>query len=51
MDLVYAKKAQVYDIEKNVALQAKDYETIKILLERLDARVSELKSLIEKEGP
>jgi uncharacterized coiled-coil protein SlyX len=53
MDLVYAKQSKVYDIEKTQALQAKDYELIKLLIAQLNAKVDknheELKKLITKD--
>ena len=55
MDLVYAKQSKVYEIEKTQALQAKDYETITLLLGQLNAKVdsnqSELITLITKGAP
>jgi hypothetical protein len=52
MDVVYAKKVQVYEIDKKLAMQSKDYEMIRYLLDKIDKKVDvnhlEIKKLIEK---
>ena len=39
MDYVYATKTEMWVLEKTVALQAKDYELIRVLLEKIDKKI------------
>ena len=52
MDVVYAKQSKVYEIEKTLALQAKDYDMIKLLLGQINTKVDknhlELKNLLKE---